>query len=76
MTFLGLNLVLGFLIPNVDIMAHLGGLVGGVILGLGFDRRGGAEARSTPVLQLVTAAGVLGGSIVLVLLQSSGTLPA
>jgi hypothetical protein len=76
MTFLGLNLVLGFLIPNVDIMAHLGGLVGGVILGLGFDRRGGAEARSTPALQLATAAAVLGGSVGLVLLQSSGTLPA
>jgi membrane associated rhomboid family serine protease len=69
LTFLGLNLVLGFVIPNVDIMAHLGGLVGGVILALGFDRQGGPEAKSSPALQLSTTLAVLGGSIVMVLLN-------
>jgi rhomboid protease GluP len=75
LTFLGLNLVLGFVIPNVDVMAHLGGLVAGVILALGFDRRGGAEAKSSPALRLVTTLAVLGGSILLVMMESSGSLP-
>jgi membrane associated rhomboid family serine protease len=69
LTFLGLNLVLGFLIPNVDIMAHLGGLVGGVILALGFDRQGGPEAKSSPALRLATSLAVLGGALVMVLLN-------
>ena len=29
----GLNLVLGFTVPNIDILAHLGGLVSGAVLG-------------------------------------------
>jgi membrane associated rhomboid family serine protease len=74
--FLALNLVLGFVIPNVDVMAHLGGLVGGVILALGFDRRGGTEARSPAALQLASTAAVLGGSIALVMLQTAGALPS
>jgi membrane associated rhomboid family serine protease len=75
MIFLGLNLVLGFAIPNVDVMAHLGGLVAGVILALGFDRQGGPEARSNPALQLAATLVILGGSALLVLMESSGTLP-
>jgi membrane associated rhomboid family serine protease len=69
LTFLGLNLVLGFVIPNVDIMAHLGGLAGGVILAFGFDRQGGPEAKSNPGLQLATTLAVLGGAAVMVLLS-------
>ena len=72
--FLGINLVLGFAIPNVDVMAHLGGLVAGVVLALGFDRQGTAEARSAPVLQVTTTVAVLGGAIVLVLMKSGGAV--
>jgi rhomboid protease GluP len=31
--FLGFNLVLGFMIPNIDMAAHVGGLIGGLVCG-------------------------------------------
>jgi membrane associated rhomboid family serine protease len=51
MTFLAINFALGFMIPRIDWVAHLGGLVGGIMLGLAFDEGGGAKARSNPVRQ-------------------------
>ena len=35
---LGLMLALGFLLPNVDVWAHFGGLLTGVVLGLAYQR--------------------------------------
>jgi len=35
-TVIGINLIIGFTIPNVDIFAHVGGLIGGVISALIF----------------------------------------
>ena len=57
--FIGLNLVLGFLIPGIDYWAHIGGLAAGVVLGLGFDREGRA-ARGVAVFtaSAVVAVGV------------------
>lgn len=72
MGFLLLNTVIGFLLPNIDIMAHLGGLLGGVAMGFGFDRGGsGAKAGSPPALQIVTTVVVLVAAIALVLARSS-----
>ena len=65
-TFIAINIVFGFLFPNIDNMAHLGGLVGGVLLGLGFDRGSGAEARSPVGVQVVTALGVVALGLFLV----------
>jgi membrane associated rhomboid family serine protease len=69
--FLILNLVLGFVIPNVDVLAHLGGLLAGVALGFGFDRQGGDAARSAPALQLLTTAAVVGTGVVLIVLKTT-----
>ena len=69
--FLALNLVIGLAIPNIDVMAHLGGLAGGVVLGFGFDRKGGSKAIAPSALQLLAIVAVLGGSIVLVLLKTA-----
>ena len=56
-SFLVLNTVLGFVLPNVDVLAHLGGFVGGVALGYVFDRQPTARPRvSIPVSLLATAA--------------------
>lgn len=65
--FIVANLVFGFIFPGIDNFAHIGGLVGGALLGLGFDRGTGAEARSPLPLQIATAVGVtaLGAALVL-----------
>ena len=65
--FIVANLVFGFLFPGIDNFAHIGGLVGGVLLGLGFDRGTGAEATSPLPLQIATAVGVAAVGAALVL---------
>ena len=67
--FLIANFIFG-LLPgmNIDNFAHLGGLVGGVLLGLGFDRGTGGEAQSPLPIQIATAAGVIALGAALVLL--------
>jgi rhomboid protease GluP len=66
--FILANFIFG-LLPgmNIDNFAHLGGLVGGVLLGLGFDRGESAEARSPLGLQVATAVAVVALGAVLVL---------
>ncbi len=62
------NLVLGFLPGlNIDNFAHIGGLVGGVLLGLGFDRGRGGDPASPLPLQAATALGVTALGVLLVL---------
>ncbi|MDP9067083.1 MAG: rhomboid family intramembrane serine protease [Actinomycetota bacterium] len=62
------NLILGFLPGlNIDNFAHIGGLLGGVLLGLGFDRGRGGEARSPLALQVATAVAVTALGLLLVL---------
>ena len=69
--FLALNTVIGFMWPNIDIMAHVGGLVGGILLGVGFDRARGAKASAPLALQLLALAVVVGGSALLVMSRTA-----
>jgi rhomboid protease GluP len=68
MFFVGLNLALGFLLPGIDYWAHIGGLVAGMLLCLGFDR---GDGKRTPGLEVVAAAAVTGAGLVMVMLRSS-----
>jgi rhomboid protease GluP len=64
MLFVGLNLLLGFAIRGIDYWAHIGGLVAGMGLAVGFDR---GEGHSPSVAgELAAAAAVVGVGIALV----------
>lgn len=56
MVFIGLNLVFGFVFPGIDNVAHIGGLIGGVILGTGFDREDQLKSVTGVISLLVVAA--------------------
>ena len=70
MLFIGINLVFGLVWPNIDYFAHLGGLAAGVALGAGFDRRG--SGAGVAGVQLLTAAGVIGVGLFLVVTRAAG----
>ena len=50
--FVGINLVIGFTFPGIDNLAHIGGLVTGVVLGYGMDARD--DGQVSPARQLMT----------------------
>lgn len=56
MIFIGLNLVFGFVFPGIDNVAHIGGLIGGVVLGAGFDREDQLKSVTGVLALLVVAA--------------------
>lgn len=68
MVFIGINLAFGFLVPGIDNVAHIGGLVGGIILGAGFDR----EDQLKPVTQVVALLVVAAAGAFLVVLRIGG----
>ncbi len=70
-SFLVLNAVLGLVWPNVDVMAHLGGLLGGVALGATFDRSSVARAAGPAPLQIAGVAAVAAVAVALVVWKSS-----
>jgi membrane associated rhomboid family serine protease len=69
--FIGLNVVLGFAIANIDYWAHFGGLAAGVLLGLGLER-GGRRVPTAAQVAVLASVTLLG--IALVVLQSSSQL--
>lgn len=64
--FIVANLAFGFIFPGIDNFAHIGGLVGGALMALGFDRSKTSEARSPLPLQVATTAGVIAFGLLLV----------
>jgi hypothetical protein len=55
-------------IPGIDYLAHLGGLLGGIALAVGFDR---GDRRTSPALQMATAAVVIGAGVGLLMYRTS-----
>lgn len=69
--WLGINLVFGLLAPNIDIWAHLGGLIGGMLLAAGYDR--GVVMRPVAA-QVATTVGVVGLGVALVVVRTNDLL--
>ncbi len=69
--FIAINLMFGLSVSGVDNFAHIGGLLGGIALGAGFDRRKTVEATSPPGVQIATAAVVLAVAVGLVIQRTS-----
>jgi membrane associated rhomboid family serine protease len=67
---IGINLVLTFLVPNISIYAHLGGLVTGAVIGLVYTRLPSRPERWKAV-QLAAVAGVAVLLIAVVVVRSS-----
>lgn len=71
-TFIVANLVLGFFLSRlIDNWAHLGGLIAGALLALGFDYK---RDEATPLVTLATAVAVIALGVYLVAARQSGTL--
>lgn len=60
---IGLNLMIGFLLPGIDNLAHIGGVAGGVLLGAAFELGG----QRKPGLGFGAAAALLVVSLALIL---------
>jgi membrane associated rhomboid family serine protease len=66
--WLGINVVYGFVAANIDVWAHGGGLVAGMLLAFGYDR--GATLRPVGV-QIATTLGVVGLGVVLAVIRTN-----
>ena len=64
--FIVANLAFGFIFPGIDNFAHIGGLVGGALMALGFDRSKTSEAGAPLGLQIATTVAVTALGLVLV----------
>jgi rhomboid protease GluP len=63
--FVGINLLIGASVSGIDNFAHMGGLVGGLLLGAGFDA--GPASKQNTAVQIVTAVVVVAIGIALVM---------
>lgn len=70
MTFVALNLFIGFVVPGIDNFAHIGGFAGGAALGAAFD--GEKRATAGAGLQVLATAGVIAAAVLLVAWRTSG----
>ena len=64
------NLAFGFLMTNIDNLAHLGGLIGGAAVAAGLDtRKPGGEP--SPLIQVATVVAVVAAAVALVAWRTS-----
>lgn len=69
LTFVGINMILGFVIAGIDWRAHVGGLVGGLVLGAGFDQ--GGKPNPSVGRQVATAAAVIAVGVAIVIWRTA-----
>lgn len=69
LVFIGINVVIGFIYPGIDYLAHFGGLAGGVALGFGFDYK--PTGIPTALTQALTAVAVAGLGTALVIYRTA-----
>ena len=71
--FIVINLVLGLTVLRsaVDNWAHIGGLVGGILLGIGFDQR---KESAAPLLGAAMTISVIGIGVALIWLRLTGAI--
>ena len=69
MVFVGINLMFGFVVAGIDNLAHIGGLIGGMALGFGFDQ--GPSSRQNVALQVATAVVVIGIGVALAMWRTA-----
>lgn len=67
-TFLGLSLLIGFMLPSIDWRGHLGGLVAGLVLGLAFAH---APAKQRALVNGVAIASVAVATVLVVLARTA-----
>ena len=65
LVLIGLNLAIGFIVPNVAWQAHVGGVITGALIALVYVR---TRARRQQTLQWILVASVLAGLVVLTLI--------
>ena len=67
---LGINIVLGFVLPSVDWRAHLGGAVTGALLAVLLTTGRGQEGRDRVVSQALAAGAVVAGLVALTMVRT------
>lgn len=73
--FVLINLAIGFMVPRIDNVAHIGGLLAGAALGAGFDRGKLSKATAPAPLQVATGLAVLAVGVFLVVEKAGGFDP-
>jgi rhomboid protease GluP len=67
--FVVLNMIISFVLPQIDIWAHIGGLVGGIAMGLVFDQH--KRARPDIAWQAINTLAVVAAGVALVVWRTS-----
>jgi rhomboid protease GluP len=69
LVLVGINFLIPFVYPGIDVYAHLGGLAAGLLLGAGMDS--GTTEPATGARQVATMAAIIGLGLLLVVVRTT-----